>query len=71
MNLSKDEAAADRGQGEAARAATEALSVKLDLFDAIVTVPIFGHQFFALMWNRSFKGSGGSGCLVARFWLPL
>jgi hypothetical protein len=66
----KNDAAADRGErGEAARTATEALSVKVDLFDAIVTVPIFGHQFFALMWICSFK-LGGSACLVARLLLP-
>jgi len=31
----------------------------------------FWCQFFALMWICSFKSSGGSACLVARFWLPL
>ena len=31
----------------------------------------FWCQFFALMWICSFKGSGGSACLVVRFWLPL
>jgi hypothetical protein len=29
----------------------------------------FWCQFFALKWICSFKGSGGSACRVARFWV--